>query len=314
MDRKLSVDILKILMAVMVVGIHANPLKPLGHDAIMLSGGGLYRLAVPVFFVINGYFLEPVLRGGGAGRYVRRILLLYLIWTALYLPAWYGILKSPDLWPPLRMLLVGWWQLWYLPGLALAAALVALVRNWSAPWLLAAMGGSFLAGVAIVYGIAFDLLHPNKALIGDATILHRNGLFMGFPFVLAGCLIRRHALDTRFGLPLLAALAVLGVALVMGESLALDRLAPKGAGHDNLLALGLASPALLLLALKFPRQSASKTLGTYSSGIYFIHVAFCVIGFRYTGLGSFWIFWMAVAGSVAVTWALIRSGLSRRLL
>ena len=86
MDRKLSVDILKVLMAVMVVGIHANPLKPLGHDAIMLSGGGVYRLAVPVFFVINGYFLEPVLHGGGAGRYVRRILLLYLIWTALYLP------------------------------------------------------------------------------------------------------------------------------------------------------------------------------------------------------------------------------------
>ncbi len=314
MDRKLSVDILKILMAVMVVGIHANPLKPLGHDAIMLSGGGVYRLAVPVFFVINGYFLGPVLQGGGAARYVRRLLVLYALWTLLYLPAWYGVLKGGAAWPPLRMLLVGWWQLWYLPGLALAAALMALVRDWTTPRLVAVMAGSFLAGVAIVYGIAFDLIHPNKALIGDATILHRNGLFMGLPFVLAGFLIRRHQFDQRLGLPVLVAVAVLGVALVMGESLALDRLAPKGAGHDNLLALGLASPALLLLALKFPRQSASKVLGTYSSGIYFIHVAFCVIGFRYTDLGSFWIFWLAVTGSVAVTWGLIRSGLSRRLL
>lgn len=314
MDRKLSVDILKIVMAIMVVGIHANPLKPLGHDAIVLSGGGLYRIAVPVFFVINGYFLEQALRGGGIGRYVRRLLVLYALWTALYLPAWYGVLRGPDLWPQVRLMLVGWWQLWYLPGLALAAALVALVRDWPTARLMALMGGSFLAGVAIVYGIAFDLIHPNKALIGDATILHRNGLFLGFPFVLAGFLIRRHGVEARLGLPVLIGLAVLGVALVMGESLALSWLAPKGAGHDNLLTLGLASPVLLLLALKFPRQSASRSLGTYSSGIYFIHVAFCVIGFRYTELSSFWVFWLALLGSVAVTWALIRSGLSRRLL
>lgn len=314
MDRRLSVDLLKVIMAIMVVGIHANPLKALGHDAIILSGGGLYRLAVPVFFVINGYFFEPVAQRGGVGRYIKRLLLLYVIWTALYLPAWYGVLKSPEVWPPIRMLLVGWWQLWYLPGLALAAALAYLVRDWPTPRLIAAMGLTFLAGTGIVYGIAFDLIHPSKALIGDATILHRNGLFMGFPFLMAGFLIRRHRLDEHLGLPLLVGLVVLGVALVLGESLALDRLAPKGAGHDNLLALGLASPALVLLALKFPRQSAAKSLGTYSSGIYFIHVAFCVIGFRYTGLTSFWIFCMAVAGSVAVTWALIRSGLSRKLL
>ena len=81
-----------------------------------------------------------------------------------------------------------------------------------------------------------------------------------------------------------------------------------------MLTLGLASPAAVLFALKFQWQSRSQTLGTYANGLFFIHVAFCVIGFRHTDLPRFWIFAMAVSGSLGVTWALIRSGLSRKLL
>ena len=102
-----------------------------------------------------------------AARYVRRLLVLYALWTLLYLPAWYGVLKGGAAWPPLRMLLVGWWQLWYLPGLALAAALVALVRDWPTPRLIAVMAGSFLAGVAIDVA---DCARRNEAVALTATL------------------------------------------------------------------------------------------------------------------------------------------------
>lgn len=314
MDRRLSVDLLKILLALMVVGIHANPFKPFGHDAIVLTGQGLYRISVPAFFVINGYFFHDLARAGGTWRYVRRLLILWALWTALYAPAWWGILDAPDPWRPVRILLTGWWHLWYLPGLALAAAAVGLLRNRGTAGLAALMVVTFLAGNAVVYGLAFKWIDLRGSDFGDPTSLHRNWLLLGLPFVLAGFLIRRHDLPARLGLRLSALAAVAGIALVMAESLALDRLAPGGVGHDNLMALGLASPAVVLLALQFTRPSPRRDLGTYANGLFFIHVAFVVIGFRHLDWDSPAVFALAVAGSVAATWALTRTGLARRLL
>lgn len=315
MDRRLSVDLLKICLAVMVVGIHANPLKGLFPDVVHYTGQGLYRLGVPTFFVINGYFYAQTALSGGAGRYIRHVLFLFAAWTLLYLPAWEGILHSANPWTPLRVLLTGWWHLWYLQALAIAALIIFWVRNWRTPALVALMVATWAAGVAIVYGMAFDRLGDVKAMISaDPTSVHRNALFLGLPYMLAGFLIRRHGIAGKLGLPLAAGLAAAGGVGVLTESVWLAHEAPKGVGHDNLIALGLAAPAAFLLAMEFPAQAKSRNLGTYANGIYFLHVAFCVIGFRYLKWPSLLIYLMAVAGSVAVTWAMIRTGLARRLL
>lgn len=314
MTRNISVDLLKIVMALFVVGVHVNPLELLGPDATVFLGGGLFRVAVPVFFVINGYFFEPVARSGGTRRYVLRLLGLYAIWTLIYLPAWRGVIDNSEPWPLLRILVMGWWQLWYLPALALAAMLAAAVRDWPLHIVLGLMAVCFLAGVGITYAIAFDLIHPSRSYFGDATVLHRNGLFTGFPFVMAGVLIRRHRLDQRLNLRLLTGLAAAALLLVLLESASLHLLAPRGVNHDNLLALALACPLLVLLVLNVPRQGRTQTLGTYANGLFFVHVAFVVIGFRHSGLPDAGIYLLAVLGSLAVTWGLIRSGLARHLL
>jgi hypothetical protein len=66
--------------------------------------------------------------------------------------------------------------------------------------------------------------------------------------------------------------------------------------------------------MQFPQQARSRNLGTYANGIYFLHVGFCVIGFRWLHWDSLPIYLMAVTGSVALCWAMIRSGLAKRLL
>jgi len=204
--------------------------------------------------------------------------------------------------------------LWYLPALALAAVLAVALPNWPLAWVLVAMGLCFLGGVAITYAIAFDVLHASRAYFGDLTVLHRNGLFTGFPFLMAGMLIKRYRLEDRFSRPVLIGVVVAALALVTGESLFLVYGAPIGVNHDNMLTLALASPAIFLLALKFPRQSRSRGLATYANGLYFLHVAFCVIGFRYTEWPNGGIFAMAVVGSLLGTWGLIRVKLDRKLL
>lgn len=314
MDRRLSVDLLKILLAVMVVGIHANPVKPFGHDAVLLTGQGLYRLSVPTFFVINGYFLYPVTLAGGTGRYVRRLLWLWAIWTALYLPGWWGLTHSADRGMALQSILIGWWHLWYLPALAIAALMAALVRTWSVRAQAAAMVATFGGSLALIYAAAMGYSVRPAWFLADSAAMWRNGVLMGFPFVMAGWLIRRTGWGTGWQTATVATLAGLGVLGVLVETVAMDRLLPRGVSHDVMFSLALACPALLLLALRFARQSRSHNLGTYANGIYFLHVAFVILCIRTTDLPRPPIYAIAVLGSVAVTWGLIRSGLARRLL
>lgn len=94
--RNLSLDALKIVMAMMVVGLHAGFLRDVHPGLSHFFTNGLFRVAVPTFLVINGYFLERQL-DQGLGAWVRRVALLYGLWMAIYAPLWLpGALAVPS--------------------------------------------------------------------------------------------------------------------------------------------------------------------------------------------------------------------------
>jgi surface polysaccharide O-acyltransferase-like enzyme len=312
--RSRAVDVLKLALALMVVGIHANPFAPLGRTAILLSGDGLFRLAVPIFLLFNGYFLQAALLRGRGWGYVRHAAQLYGLWMLLYLPLYWPLLVARGLWPNLRTLVFGYWHLWYLAGMVMAAALIVLIAQWSSRRLAWLMGLSFLAGIAVTYGMAFDLIAPNKTLFSDPLLANRNPLLLCLPYMLAGVLIAREGLAERINLTGLRIVALLGVVLILAESLLLAHYAVKGVAHDSLLTLGIAAPALMLLALKSRGTLQSRAFGDYASGIYFIHVAFCALLFRYTAFSHPAIYACAVTGSVLLVWSIRRAGLARQLL
>ena len=312
--RSRAVDVLKLVLAFMVVGIHANPFAPLGRTAILLTGDGLFRLGVPIFLLFNGYFLHAaVLKQRGWG-YVKHAAQLYVLWMLLYLPLYWPLLAARGPWQNLRTLLFGYWHLWYLAGMVMAAALVVAIAQWSSRALIWVTAASFLGGLGVTYGMAFDLIAPNKAIFSDPLLANRNPLVLCLPFMLAGFLFARESVVDRLRTPWLQTAALLGVALVLAESLLLARFAIKGVAHDNMIALGIAAPALMLLALKTPGSLGTRVLSDYASGIYFIHVAFCALLFRFTDFGRPAIYVYAVAGSVLLTWVIRQTGLDRRLL
>ena len=333
--RSLAVDLLKIGMAVMVVGIHANPFQPLGRIANLLTGEGLYRIAVPAFFVISGYFFYSAAQSGRVLPYVRRTATLFVLWMVIYIPiSWrhytgFWNMTVPGFW---RELILGYWHLWYLSGLTLAAALLGLMRGWSTVALLAVAAAAYALGVGISWSVAWGLVDP-----WVSPHLHRNGLTLGLPFLILGYLMRRHDLPAQVTWQSALWPAFVGVALVLAESLALAFAAPQGVGHDNLVALALAAPAVVLVALTIPGTSNGPTLGLWSSGIYFTHIIPCALLFRFregcerafdagtadaackavfsvTTLPTPLIFVLTLAGALALTWAILRSGLSTRLL
>ncbi|MEO5614283.1 MAG: hypothetical protein ABIR04_05105, partial [Cypionkella sp.] len=271
-------------------------------------------LGVPIFLLFNGYFLQAAVERARGWAYVQRAGQLYALWMLLYLPIYWPMLLAHSPLQNLRSALFGYWHLWYLAGMVMAAALIVGVAAWSSRVLACLAALTFFAGIAVTYGIAWNLIAPNKLIFSDPLLANRNPLLLCLPFMLVGFLIRREGIAARLRVGWLQLAAGIGVALVLVESLALARFAPKGVGHDTLLALGFAAPALMLLALKGSTVVADRRLGDYASGIYFIHVAFCAVLFRYSALPRPAIYLLAVAGSILLTWAIRRGGLARRLL
>jgi surface polysaccharide O-acyltransferase-like enzyme len=310
--RARAVDQLKLAMALLVVGIHANPFADLGRTANLLTGEGLYRLAVPVFLVFNGYFLQAAIASGRGWQVVRHVLVLYLIWMALYLPVYWRLLTSLDPWRQVLLFGLGYWHLWYLAGLAIAAAILVALRHAPDRALLALALATWAAGAAIPWLRALDLLTV-PAFFADPLSPNRNALLLCLPYAAMGLVMARQDWPSRVPRRLAGLAALAGIAALLVESLLLARL-PQGVSHDTLASLGLAAPALALWALASPAETGTRLTADLANGLYFLHVAFVALLFRYTDLPHPVVWALAVSGSLCLTLLLHRTGLARRLL
>ncbi|WP_405402845.1 acyltransferase family protein [Paracoccus sp. Ld10] len=266
--RNSAIDPLRIVLALTVIALHTgfpDAAPPLVKQVLF---NGLYRLAVPVFALISGYFFLSAMQGGRSGPYLRRILALYLLWMAIYLPI-YG----PDLTGPghaLQTLVFGYFHLWFLPGLLVSATLVMALRR---PARIAG-AAALLAGTGLVL--------QTLVLTGQAEIQldhYRNGVFTIFPFFALGVLLAHGwgaGLQGR-ALPL-AGLALLAV---MGESLIWRMIAGGGWGVDMMLSLLLAAPMLFLAARRVQGPWDGKRAASTAAFVYFVHVLIMICASRF---------------------------------
>ncbi len=80
LNRNVSLDILRFSMALSVVGLHAGFLADLTPLGSCLTVNGIFRIAVPVFLLINGFYFYPVLIKGKSADWLKRVLYLYVFW------------------------------------------------------------------------------------------------------------------------------------------------------------------------------------------------------------------------------------------
>ncbi|MEO8516880.1 MAG: acyltransferase [Flavobacterium sp.] len=194
--RNSNIDILKIVMAFLVIALHIFPVSGIDGIEGLISyeiANGITRIAVPTFFIISGYFLRNKLQDKKyLSKYAGRILLLYLVWQLIYLPdliRFYnlGRFSTTD---AILKLVYGYWHLWYLLATFLAVFLLYFSRNWS-------LNLKCFAIVSLLFfGYGFQLLHQadffkhyeslrNIYLFIGTT---RNFLFLAFPTMLIGTL------------------------------------------------------------------------------------------------------------------------------
>lgn len=269
MTRLKGIDLVKVLMAFVVVSIHTTTWPLLG----------IREVAVPYFFLVSGFFLFGKLKGDRAEdlstirAWTLRILKLYLIWTAVYLPfTVYGFLQDGlSLKQSLAVFVrnlafVGEnfmsWPLWYLLALIWSGVLIYILRALKVP-----IWGLLLVGIilaALPYFIGDNPLFVK--LFRDS----RNLVFTGSFYVVLGGLLRHY----QARLPLWGGILLFIAGLV--------------AYHFTPFALPVAAAGLFLLAKELPLSGISDRLSRAfrdgSETIYLVHMIFAALLMLAAGL------------------------------
>lgn len=204
-----SIDLMKFICSILVICIHTHPLST--YSNILNSGldNVIARLAVPFFFISAGYFFfnKIDLTSSSTSRinhsylksYIKRLSLLYIIWSIIYLPYTLYLWVKSDasiikyIFSSIRnFLLTGIsTHLWYMAALILATILVYYtLRYFSLKntlliglilYIIGLLGDSYfgLINKVPVIGLLFNIYN-------FLFVTTRNGLFFGFIFVAFG--------------------------------------------------------------------------------------------------------------------------------
>jgi surface polysaccharide O-acyltransferase-like enzyme len=249
---------------------------------------GVFRVAVPTFLVINGYFFFDVAqRKADVFRWLRRILALYVFWMVVFSPVWGQDVSSVA--KIIQLTLFGWFHLWYIAGLIVAGPLLYFMRGLGERKLLAAAVVLFTAGVVLQYLATFHVFDGLIGKVLEWNGSHRNFLMFSLPFLVFGYLLRKWEVQ---GLKIAGVRMMLVCALtaLLLESLIVyfltgvsEPTAVSRGSVDNYFSLLFVAPLLFLAAKKveyYKDGAEGKRLAQLANGIYFTHPIFLVwIGF-----------------------------------
>jgi surface polysaccharide O-acyltransferase-like enzyme len=312
MNRNAAIDQLKLALTFMVVALHCGMGAEVGLIVEHLLVNGVFRVAVPVFLLINGYYFFGAAERGQGVAWLRRVGALYATWMVIYAYLWLRPIIARDSFESiLHELIFGYYHLWYLPGMLFAAALMLLFRSFGSYVLLAIVLVLHTSGVLIQYfgslgyigGSGFDLFLASKQA-------HRNFLLFCFPFFCLGYLLGKYNLSANISSSQVFVAAVLGLGMLIAESTFayVNSIDPEG--FDNYFSLIVVCPAVFLVALKKGAATKERFVSDLASAIYFSHILTMMIIVKLTSMSHTPLAVITILLSVAVGFALIK--LNRR--
>ncbi len=279
MQRNAGTDGLKIALAMMVVALHASLFTETAEYLNYLFVNGLLRIAVPTFFIINGFYFYPLIaKRRPFWGWARRLGALYGLWMLIYLPFYWPehLGASRDQIGLLEKFVFGYHHLWYLVGTLGAGAVLYVLRNRSDRQILGIGAGLFMAGYVIqAISMYAPPEHGLSGYLFHSGWIFRNFLFFGFPLFSMGYLIAKHRLHKAPRRDPQLLFAILGaVILLVLESTAHYYLQPLKDGVDMYLSLLILCPLIFIFFHSRSARLNTDFLSKLSTAIYLTHVLF----------------------------------------
>ncbi|WP_165020816.1 acyltransferase family protein [Dysgonomonas sp. ZJ279] len=257
MERNLRLDYFKLILSILIITIHTQPLFDNSSIAGWLISNGISRIAVPCFFIASGYFIRSKLEDNRKmKKYILHLIIVYLIWSLIYLPTYISEIEPRSL---ITFTFIGYYHLWFLPALISGSILLFVLKRYI-------KNDNILMSIAVILFIAGYVLGYVQA---DYRLVC-NGLIFGFPFITIGYYLRNRKIAEKVNTYQLYSLVAISIIFLLIESY----IAYRSQSYYNLfLSLIVLCPALFLSVIKGSKDKlATDSIGKLSAGIFYIHI------------------------------------------
>ncbi len=268
-----SLDIFRLIAAVLVITIHTAPLETISPDADFFLTRILARIAVPFFLMVTGMFTdfsEPK-------KAIVKLSEMYLCATALYIPFAMisGYFEEFSFWKAVRMLLFDgyFYHLWYYPACISGIAIVYILNKTTAK------KAVIIAAVLYLFGLSGDSYYGLSEKILPVKLFYnilfavfsytRNGLFFAPIFLLLGSKFKKA--DVAYSKKGLALVSIISFALMTEEAFLLRFF--KIPRHDSMYIFLIPVMFFFFAFLNTIRIPQKPLLRKISMWIYIIHPA-----------------------------------------
>jgi surface polysaccharide O-acyltransferase-like enzyme len=300
MKRNLSIDILKIIMAFLIICLHGNFLTDVNGYLGYVFVNGLSRIAVPTFLIVSGFYFYEVNSKEKFIKWIKRLFYLYSIWFIIYAFFWYSpgmsVLKIAN------RFIVGPYHLWYLIE-SLFAYIILWALKKTNNSILILLGVLFVfAGLFLQYDNSYSFLNRNILTERVGNSAYRNTFFFCFPFILLGYLINKFSITSKNIKPGFLILA--GFLFFLEASI--NYMYSKST-FDILISLYIFCPLLFIWVYNSKIISNNKNLSYYSTGIYLTQMIFFLLPINsYLNVGNSLYVILVLCASILFSFILIQ--------
>lgn len=282
--KKINLDVARLIASFMIVAIHIYPLAVFNENLDYTFTRILFRIAVPLFLMITGYYVMPkaIKDINALKKYTYKILKLYVISILIYLPIniYNNYFSNFNIITIIRDLFINgtFYHLWYFPALILGIWITYIIIkkiNSNKAFLLFLL--LYIIGLFgdNYYGLIINIKVLKKVydiifLVSDYT---RNGLFFTPIFIYLGYKFynEENNLDLKKNMFYIIAF----ILMMLGEGLLLHYF--KIPRHSSMYIFLIPLVILIFNLLIFNTTSSNKKMRNMATWIYILHPLFIVI-------------------------------------
>lgn len=282
--KKINIDVCRFIATLMVVAIHIYPLSSFSENVDYMFTRVLFRIAVPLFLMITGYYILPksLDEKNIIKNYTLKIAKLYLISMVIFLPIniYNGYFKQFDIILIIKDIFLNgtFYHLWYFPSLLLGLWIV---------YLLLKKLNIKVTGLIVIILYFIGMLGDNYfGIIKDIDVFYglysfifnifdytRNGLFYTPIFVYIGYVISIKSIDINNNKNIILIILSLTLLMVEGALLYFNGI-PR---HSSMYIFLIPLSFLIFNLIVNSSNSSNKNLRNISSWIYILHPLFIAV-------------------------------------